>query len=304
LTYIGTGISYLNTQGQLFTSEIQASGSSVLLGNKKETTIAIKSGVTQVLWPPTGNDFIAETDSGSQRTWSFFDHTQNVYKDLPPQINSLAWLPDGKHIVYTWLSASTGKASLNISNADGSSFKKISDIFDGDSEIVPSPDGKSILFYRRNNTAGGVNKIILTTPDGKLFKTIVADGFNFGVLWAPDSRNFVFGRRDPSTQKTELFLGDLQGNVADLGLATTVDKAAWGPGGVAIVAAVPTSGTAGQGLTQDTLFSYTLALQAKKEFPLGSGVDARNLFLNQAGDVVFFKNFQDGKLYYMSLSGS
>ncbi len=301
LTYLGDGVSYFNSQDQLFKADIQTSGDIVLLGNTKEITIAIKSGINKILWPATGNHFIAEIGRGSQRSWSFFDSDRNVYIDLPRQLTSLGWLPDGAHIIYTWLNQETGKTTLNVSNADGTGYTKVADIFDNDVEIVPSPDGRSLLFYRTNNS-GAVNKIVLAASDGKLFKAVVNEGYNFGALWAPDSRQFLFGRRDSQNQQLGLWLGDVEtGTVENLGAATTVEKAVWTRDGQNVFAAVPQTGVAERGLTEDTIYKISVDSGAKTEFNPGSGVDARDLFLNLSGDSLFFKNAQDGLLYYLKV---
>lgn len=302
LTYLGDGVSYFNSQGQLFKADIQTSGDIVLLGNTKEITIAIKSGINKILWPATGNNFIVQVGSGSQRSWSSFDADKNTYKDLPNQITSLAWMPDGTHIIYTWLNSTTGKTTLNVSNADGTGYSKVADIFNNDVEIALSPDGRSLLFYRINNS-GGVNKIVLATADGKLFKTVVADGYNSGVLWAPDSQRFLFGRRDSQSQQLQLWIGDSQtGQVQNLGLATTVDKAMWSRDGQTLFVAVPKTGVAERGLTEDTINKISVNTGDKTEFDPGSGVDARNLFLNLNGDILFFQNMQNGLLYYLKVN--
>src|SRR5688572_25723086 len=93
LFFQGTGITYLNSRGQLFNTDLQIAGDNVLLSNKRELTIPLKAGITKVLWPQNGNKFLAEFGSGTSRTWSFYDTATGTYTDLPSQITAVDWLP-------------------------------------------------------------------------------------------------------------------------------------------------------------------------------------------------------------------
>src|SRR6185436_18764040 len=83
LFFQGNGITYFNSQGQLFQTDLQNSSGTVLLSNKRELTIALKSGITKILWPVSGNNFLAELGSGTSRRWSFYDSSKGIYTDLP-----------------------------------------------------------------------------------------------------------------------------------------------------------------------------------------------------------------------------
>ena len=63
LYFNGQGISYFNSQGQLFTTDLQTSGNQVVLSNKRELTIPLKANISNVYWAPTGQNFIAEFDN-------------------------------------------------------------------------------------------------------------------------------------------------------------------------------------------------------------------------------------------------
>lgn len=303
LFFQGNGISYLNRQGQLYLNDIDNTGGKLSLINKKEVTIALKPGISKILWPQRGNNFIAEFNNGAKRSWSFYDAGKNQYTDLPPQITSINWMPSSDKIIYIWL-GSDGKSTLNIANPDNTNYQTIADIYENDDEISISPDGRTILFYRRDNN-DITNTINLTTPDGQIFRSLIKQGYNYGVLWSPNSRKFLFGRRDPSTQDYELFVSDVITNeTQSLGVKTSPDKAVWDPDSQTVFVAVPVKG-AGSGanrLTEDTLFKINTVTLEKKEFNPNSAIDASDLFLNSLGDKLFFKNEQDGGLYYQDVS--
>jgi hypothetical protein len=301
LFFQGNGITYFNSQGQLFQTDLQSSSGNVLLSNKRELTIALKSGIGKIVWPQLGNNFIAELGSGSSRTWSFYDSAKGSYVDLPNQIVSLDWLPSSDKIMLVYAD-STGKATLNTANPDGSNYQTVTAMYEADDQISVSPDGKSILFWRTQNREA-VNPISFLSPDGKVYKAIVTDGYNFGVKWSPDSQKFVFGKRDPQTQTYQLWLADLvSGAVKNLGVTTTPEKTVWTKNGQYVYAAVPTTGSAGNGLTQDTIMKINTSTLDKEEFLPGTSVDAQNLFLDLTENNLFFKNNQDRALYYIDIS--
>lgn len=299
LFYQGNGISYFSNTGQLFQTDLQITDSSVLLSNKRELSIALKSGINRILWPQAGNSFIAEL-GGTQKTWSYYNSDQGNYVDIPSKVYSLDWMPSGDKIMYVWVD--NGKAELSIANPDTTAHQTLTDFYALDNTIDVSPDGRNILFYRNQTSDLAKNTINLVTSDGKSFRGIVNEGYNRGVLWSPDSKRFLFTKRNPSTSKFELWMGDIStGEIRSLGLTTSEQKAVWTKDGQTVYIAVPTTGTAGQGLTQDTIYRFSVSTFDKTEIQPGVAVDAQELFLSSSENVLFFRNAQDNALYYMNL---
>jgi hypothetical protein len=300
LYFNGQGISYFNQQGQLFTTDLQISGGKALLSNKRELTIPLKSNISNIYWAPTGQNFIAEFLGSSKASWSYYDGTKGAYVDLPAQVQSLDWLGTTGQILFVWQD-DAGKAFLNSGNPDTSGYKVLTDLFEADNKIAISPDGRSVLFYRFNNS-GTQNAINFVSPDGVGFKTVVKDGYNFGVKWAPDSNKFLFTKRDPSSQRYALWVGNLlTGEVKSLNVETTLEKTTWSRDSQSVYAAVPIKGTPGQGLTEDMLYTINVATTQQKKYDLGAPADVRNIFSDQTETIVFFKNYQDQLLYYFNL---
>ena len=305
LFFNGQGVTYFNNQGQLFTADLTDNGTSLQLDRVKSLDIKVKGGFNKVLWAPKGpykDDFILEFDRGSQRTWSLFDASVGDYVDFPPQITAVNWMPTGDKIMYVWLD--NGKATLNIADPDTKNWKEISELWETDDEIRVSPDGTAIAYYRTGNT-DTANAINLTSPDGKLWKTLLKDGYNYGVLWSPDSEKFLFQKRESSTQNYQVWEYDMtNGQATNLGIFTTLDKVVWSLDSQYVYAAVPLSGVAGgAGLTMDEFVKINPADGTKTEFKSDSvNIDGRDLFLSLAGDKIFFKNYQDGALYYLDLN--
>ncbi len=298
LFYQGNGISYFNSNGQLFQTDLQVSDGSALLSNKRELSIANKTGINRILWPQAGNGFIAETGSASKPWYNFYDSVKASYVELPEQMYSVDWMPSGDKIMYVWVDVN-GKASLNISNPDGTGFQTVTNFWESDNIIKVSPDGRNVLFYRNQTIDNSKNTIEMVSSDGKTFTTVVKDGYNTGVLWSPDSRKFLFTKRD-SNGKFGLWVADIAtGEVRDLNVSTSVNKVVWTKDSSAVFAGVPTTNSSSQSLTQDSIFKISISDSQQTEIAPGIPVDVENLFLSSDEGILFFRNAQDNSLYYI-----
>lgn len=301
LFFQGNGITYFNKQGQLFKTNLDVSENTVLLSNKQEVVVPAKASMSRIMWPLVGNSYIAEFGSGLTKSWSFYNPDIGAYVDLPAQVKSIDWMPSGNKVMFVWVD--NGKATLNLANADTTAYQTLTDFYEPDNVISIAPDGQKVLFYRTQTSDMTKNTINSVTVDGKTFATVVKDGYNTGVQWSPDSKKFLFTRYDSSTQKYNLWYSDISsGEIRNLGVATSQTKAVWAKDSQSIMVAVPTSGIAGQGITQDTIYKIDVVSNSRQEFAPGITVDAQELFLNLDGTVLFFRNAQDNALYYMMLN--
>ena len=196
-----------------------------------------------------GTDFIAQmTDTTGKNTWSEFNGDTGKYTDYPPQIEWVDWMPSGTQIAYVYVTS--GKATLDIGDPELKTWQKVGDMYQNDNIISVSPDGSQILFYESAGSSSTENDINSVSSDGKVWKGLVKNGFNYGVQWSPDGMKFLFGKKDPVTLQYQLWVYNLaSGEVKNLGFFTTPDKAVWGSDSNTIYAAVPLSGSGGTGLS-------------------------------------------------------
>lgn len=299
LFFKGDGVTYFTRQGELYRNKLTVSGDTVLLSNREALPVPIKAGINKVIWPQASDNFIAELGDPAKPLFAVYVNDKGGYVDMPAKVTAMDWIPSGQQLVYLWLDK--GKTTLNIANADSTNYTVLTEMWENDNKIHVSPDGTKILYYRTGNTEAA-NNINAVTIDGKTFKAIVKDGYNMGVLWAPDSQQFLFGKKDVITGRTGLWLGNVvTGAVKNLDLATSPDKAVWTADGTTIVVAVPKQPTGVAGSGQDMFYKVSASSLIKESFDPKVSVDARELFLSLENDRVYFRNMLNGGLYYLNL---
>ncbi len=303
LWFNGEAINYFDNKGNLYVANFYESQGRLSLTGKKLIAIPSKANIVKVLWPSQTRDFIVQLKDGAGIvSYSYFNYDSATFTDLPKQVKALDWMPNGTQIMYVWVEG--GKATLSLANPDTKNYKDLAEMWETDNAIHISPNADQLLYFQTQNT-GDTNPINSVTADGKVWKALVKTGQNFGVLWSPDGQRFLFGKRDIATQKYQLWVYNLTlGEVRNLGLNTTVEKAVWGKDSNTIYASVPNSGGVEENtLTVDSFFQMDINSLEKKQYAAAAtAVDGRDLFLNSLGDKLFFKNAQDGALYYLDLN--
>ena len=292
LFYQGNGLAYFNTQGQLFQADLDLTTGTPQLTNKRELGVPAKAGVTKVHWPAAGNNYLVELTTASGGTaWAVYVSNKGVYVDVPPQVTSIAWLPDGEQLLYFWLE--NGKTNVNVSPADMSTWQTITDMWENDNALAVSPDGKVIVYWRTQSQEA-TNKINLVSPDGKLFRTIVKDGFNVGALWSPDSQKFAFNRKSASGT-WQLWVGNVYtGELQNMNVEAKLDQVTWAPDSKTLYAA--SSSTSG-----DLLYRVDAAAGSQKLVEVATRISPVSMFTSSDGGSLYFKNNLDGGLYFLNV---
>lgn len=301
LFYQGNGVSYFNSQGQLFQQDLTVSATGVSLSNIRELSVPLKAGLKRVLWPDAGNNYIVEFETAGKKSWSVYVADRGEYVDLPEQVVSINWMPGGDKILYVWVDSS-GVATLNVANPDNTGYQVVTDFWEPENDISISPDSKTVLFWQTQNKESP-NPINQVTADGKVFKSVVKEGYNLGGVWSPDSRKFLFLQLDPTTQSYQLWVANtFSGEIRNLNVYTSLDKVVWTADSQAVFAAAPKLSTGLVTESGDTFFKINLATGDSTEVNPNMSVNAVDLFLTSAQDNLLFRNLQDNKLYYLPVS--
>jgi len=302
LFFNGSGITYFDSSGRLFQADLTDNAGKVELFRERELQIPLKTGITKILWPSQGDNFIAEIVKGSASGMSYYNGSLGVYADLPGQITSLDWAPGGDKIMYIWLEE--GNSTLNSSDPDSTNWQQVTEIWNSDNVIDISPDGLSILFYRNGNI-GEVNEINIVTVDGQVWDTPVKDGYNLGVLWSPDSKKFLYGKRNLSASGFEIWVYDLTtSETKSLEVISSTDKAVWDTDSrtVYIAGKQAPSGFGQEVGSSEVFYKIDTLISSVEEFiPENQVFEAKNLFLSSSANLLFFTDENAGGLYYLDL---
>ncbi len=293
LFYQGNGVAYFTTDGRLFQGTFSEASGQAELTDYRELALPPKSGVSKVRWPLFGNNFLIEQGNGWPKVYSVYASAKGDYVDLPKEVYAVDWLPDGEQLLYFWVDSS-GKATLNVSPADFSTWDTIVDIWEPDNALAIAPDGKTLLFWRTKNE-GAQNSINLVTTDGKIFRSVIKDGYNTGAVWSPDSQKFAFLKRLGGNE--ELWVGNmLTGQGVSTGLATNLEKLVWSQDGKQLYAAARSVGG------YDELYKIDPSTGQSTVVPVLGGLgSARDMFFSLDGKRLYFYNNQSSGLYYVEV---
>ena len=166
-------MTYMNSLGELIKSDFETSANGqITLTRTRNLEIQKKAQISRILWPKSGDDFIVEfsvpSGSGTSlgKSYSYFKFSTGSYIDLPAQVTSVEWMPNGDKIIYIWTdqdSAGNLKSTLNIADPDTQNYATIAQLYESDDVLSLSPDGLNLILHRTQNTES-VNKIVQTTP--------------------------------------------------------------------------------------------------------------------------------------------
>lgn len=151
-------------------------------------------------WSPTGRDIaFARTGSGERCSIMLIPATGGEPREISPCLwkmdGSIAWHPDGRHLVTTLAQADSDASGVihTIDLNDGRwtrlAYDRGKNDYDG--LATYSPDGKWIAF-RRNLSVADIWRVPATggTPERL---TSLKTNIN-AIAWTPDGRSIVFGR--------------------------------------------------------------------------------------------------------------
>ena len=201
------------------------------------------------------------------------DITRIVPDAMASRSGEPKWSPDGKFIAF--VSDRSGRDEVWVSDPDGRSPKKITDLDNEKGALVWSPDSKDLLY---------------TAADKKLYGYAVADGKTSvlststmgrigSVSVSPDSKWVALSKQD-QTLRSHVYIIPIAGGeerrLADENLVYSETNAVWTADGKYIVftsAEGFSNGIATQGGIQTTMELWVTALQDRDRDPMNRDID-------------------------------
>ncbi len=290
LSYDGKASWFFTTDGHLYKLNLST-------GLKQEYLLPTYLNVTDAIWPLNGNDFIVITGTGATKTFNYYNAETKAFSEYPSNVKSVDFTPDGKHVIYNWVSGA--KSTLSLADPDLKNYQNIVDLPTGGLTLKVSALGNKVFAYDHANSDDG--KLNLVDLDSKKLVTIRTGGDN-SVLWSPDGKKFVYNRDpDGKTKDNILWLGDSEEVTnKQLNIRGYVSQAVFDQSGrYLFVSAV--------GLDDQTESIWkidTQTLQKTKVFKvkdLVTTINAKNLLISPDAQILYFKN-ADGYLYSVMLS--
>jgi hypothetical protein len=288
----------------------------ILSHNKKTLSSAELLNLSDIIWSPDTNKVVSRfpKDSLSSK-FSSYDYLQNKNVGLADGIADLIWQNNNK-IIYKYSKSTTDKQTLNVADPDGSNWKKIITLPNGDARVAIIPKTGLVSFWNKPDSL--TQATMSSVPVfGEEIKTITQGKFGADYLWSSDG-SFLLESSIETTDVTKLQLSVMNsvgGEYKTLGIPTMVSKCAWSKNNTTIYYALPSSIPAGATMpndyndakfnTSDTFWKVDVTTGEKTRIitldKIDQAYDATELFLSPDESSLFFVNRIDGKLYQLSL---
>src|SRR6185369_12833809 len=244
------------------------------------------------------------------------DIAKKTIAPLKPEISRLSWDNLGEKIYYQYTDPATGMRTLNISNPDGSDWKKLADLGNKEVFIASVPESSMISFWNKP-LAADASLIEMVSSTGEFRKTLFSVKFGADFLWSPNGQAALFSAGDEKNSHSPL-LYEVQakdGQVKSLGVPTFVSKTVWSKDGKTVYYALP-GALPENAIVPDDYFSkplYTKDTFWKMDTETGKktrlidlaessqNLDSTSLFLSPNEDALFFTDRQTQKLHRIDL---
>lgn len=183
------------------------------------------------------------------------------------------WSPDGKLIAF--VSDRSGRDEVWISDPEGRTPKKITDLDNEKGELAWTPDSKA-LFY----TAADKKLYSYTVADGKIATVASSDVGRIGsVSISPDSKWVMFSKQD-RTLRPHVYIAPITGgeerHISDDSVMYSENSAAWTADGRYVVFTSSegvSAGIASQGSLPPTMALWALSLRDQDRDPMSRDID-------------------------------
>src|SRR6266540_3956794 len=183
------------------------------------------------------------------------------------------WSPDGKYVAF--VSDRSGRDEIWISDPEGRSPKKITDLDNEKGALVWTPDSKSLLY-----TAADKKLYNYTVADGRTAVVTSSDVNRIGsVSVSPDSKWVAFSKQD-RTLRSHVYIAPVTGgeehHVSDDRVLYAESNAVWTADGRYLVFTSTESasnGIATQGGIGTTMSVWVLSLRDQERDPMNRDID-------------------------------
>jgi len=284
-----------------------------LRGTNRETLINETLGIPKkVKWSPDGNSAILTYDD-KIIVYNFATGTQNKLRD---GMDDVVWSTSGGRILYKYYDQNSKERTLNISNADGTNWKKLADLPFRYTTFVQMPSSILAAFWPTADANVSTQLFTTSTLNEGTPKEIFSGKNGADFLFSPDGKKVLVSYITEGGKKVHLGIMDSNGaNFNDLMIPTIVQKVVWGRDSKTVYYAQPNNAQDSvlwpndyldkKFTTQDTFYKIDITTGKKDRIvelnDIKEKIDAFDLFLNSSENLLFFINRTNGLLYRIDM---
>lgn len=309
----GLSVKYYTPNGHAYETDLDGAG-------KKTLSDKDLSDLENILWSPDKTKVISKFAlSGGEIRFSFYDYTQKKGAALPQNIRKVIWDASGSKIFYAYYDSKSKKTTLNISDPDGTNWKKLADLSYQNISLSLVPKSGLVSFWNSPSNLTQTDLESIATLGGEK-KVLFKEKFGADYLWSNSGNNVLVSHTD-SKGGSKMQLATINyngGEYANLGIPTFVSKCVWSkndkilyyalPGNIPSSSMLPDDYDSGKIKTSDTFWKMDMTSKQSERIvaledlqKINTAFDAADLFLSLDESFLFFRNKLDGKLYRISL---
>lgn len=269
----------------------------------------------RVLWSPQKTEVLLLLKQTTGSLWYLATIGNKVLVPLKGDMNRLAWDNFGEKIFYQYTDPTSKKRSLNISNPDGSGWKKLTDLSNSDFFLSAVPSSSLVSFWNRPDAAlaTSVETISITGEGRKAFSPSL---YGTDSLWSPNGELLLIsGSEAPLGKNISLRVIESTGVAKNLNIPTLISKTAWSKDNRTLYYALP--GSLPEDVTlpneyfeknlhsKDTFWKIDISTGKKTRLvelkETTQVFDSSELFLSKDEDALYFTDRVTKRLYRIEL---
>lgn len=307
----GNKVEYFSkNDGNAYAADFYGSGKKVIYSSKS-------AGLVDAFWSVDKTGVILKLSDGTGNYFfSYHNFERNSDAPIKKNVDEVVWQKNANRIFYKYYDSSSRARSLNISDPDGTNWKKLADITYRNISISQIPKTGEVSFW---NTPDAFSATIFEAVPmiGGETKKLAQSFFGVDYLWN-NSGDYILSSQSNEKGGSKMQLGVMNkngGEYRNLGLPTFVSKCVWSkddktifcalPGGMPDNAVLPNDYLEKKFNTADTFWKIDIKTGEKTRIvetaEIREKYDAENLFLDQSESLLFFVNRIDSKLYKIIL---
>jgi hypothetical protein len=290
---------------------------STLEGKDKSVLLSSLPGTPlRITWSPKKDKvlLLLKKENG-QSLWHFADLTTKTLVPLKLEMSRLAWSNLGDKIFYQYTSPGTGERTLNVSNPDGTDWKKLASV-EKDSFLSAIPRSTSVTFWNKPSALEqtAFESVSFT---GENRRTLLSEKFGADYLWSPNGEKVLVSASEGKGGYDILLsvMNSGGGELSSLSIPTLLSKTAWSQDSKTLYYALPGSLPENAVLpddyfnkplaTKDTFWKIDTTTGKQSRLidlkDMTQNMDSIDLFLSPNEDALFFTERSTRKLYRIDL---